>query len=244
MRTTPGLAIGTQTDTVPYDDSTAILSGTWGPDQTAQATVYTVNQDSNLFEEVELRLRTSISAHSITGYEFNFRCTPAGTQYVQIVRWNGPFDNFTLLDSRGGPGLKTGDVVSATAVGSTLSAYINGTLIVQVTDTTFTSGSPGLGFYIQNGTAAQESDYGFIELYRLRWGGSRHDPAICSCKPRRKRNFIFRNRFELERFDGQYRCSWLPCVSQQRANCDHYQSQLCRSDRSSRYSVYLYCLGF
>ncbi|MBS1865618.1 MAG: Ig-like domain-containing protein [Acidobacteria bacterium] len=164
VRTTPGLAIGTQTATVLYDDSTAILSGTWGPDQTTQATVYTVNQSTNLFEEVELRLRTSISAHSIAGYEVNFRCTPVGNQYVQVVRWNGPFNNFTLLDSKAGPGLKTGDIVSATVVGSTISGYINGVLIVQVTDTTFTNGNPGIGFYLQSGTAAQEGDYGFTSF--------------------------------------------------------------------------------
>jgi chitodextrinase len=161
VRTTPGLTFGTQTDTVHYDDSTAILSGTWGPDQTARATVHSVNQNSSIFEEVELRLRTSISAHSITGYEFNFRCTADGTQYVQIVRWNGPLGNFTLLDSRAGPGLHNGDVVTATAAGSTLSASINGNLIVQVTDGTFRSGSPGVGFYIQGGNASQEGDYGF-----------------------------------------------------------------------------------
>jgi chitodextrinase len=161
VRTTPGFTFGTQTDTVNYDDSTAILSGTWGPDQTARATVHSVNQNSSIFEEVELRLRTSISVHSITGYEFNFRCTADGTQYVQIVRWNGPLGNFTLLDSRAGPGLHNGDVVTATAVGSTLSASINGNLIVRVTDSTFKSGSPGVGFYIQGGNASQESDYGF-----------------------------------------------------------------------------------
>jgi len=176
VRTTPGFAFGTQSDTVPYDDSAAVLTGTWGPDQTAQATVYTVNQDSSVFEEVELRLRTSISAHSISGYEINFRCTSADTQYVQIVRWNGPFDNFTLLDSRGGPGLKTGDVVTATAVGDTISAYINGVLIVQVTDTTFTSGSPGMGFYIQNGSASQESDYGFTSFTASDGGAADSSP--------------------------------------------------------------------
>ncbi|PYX51407.1 MAG: ATP-dependent DNA ligase, partial [Acidobacteria bacterium] len=62
VRTTPGLAFGAQTATAINDDSTAVLTGTWGPDQTAQATVFTINQNSTIFEEVELRLRTSISA--------------------------------------------------------------------------------------------------------------------------------------------------------------------------------------
>src|SRR5258706_7876660 len=164
VRTTPGLAFGGQTATVTNDDSTAVLTGTWGPGQTAQATVFTINQGSTIYEEVELRLRTSISAHSMTGYEINFRCTADGTQYAQIVRWNGPFGNFTLLDSQGTPGLRNGDVVTATAIGSTISAYINGVRAVQVIDTTYTNGSPGIGFYIQGGTASQQSDFGFTSF--------------------------------------------------------------------------------
>ena len=164
LRTTPGLVFGTETDTVNYDDSTAILAGAWSANQMAQAQVHTVNQTSSVFEEVELRLRTAISAHSITGYEINFRCTSDGTQYVQIVRWNGPLGDFSLLDARVGPGLHNGDAVKATIVGSTITAYINGTQVVQVTDSTFTSGSPGMGFYIQGGSASQENDYGFTSF--------------------------------------------------------------------------------
>jgi hypothetical protein len=161
VRTTPGLAFGTETDTVKYDDSTAVLMGTWGPDQSAWATVHSINQNSYMFEEVELRLRTTITAHSITGYEINFRCTADGTQYVQIVRWNGPLGSFSSVASATGPGIRDGDVVKATIVGTTITAYINGIQIVQGDDSTFGSGSPGMGFYIEGGSTAQESDYGF-----------------------------------------------------------------------------------
>lgn len=161
VRTTTGLAFGTQTDTVKYDDSTAVLTGTWGPDQSAWATVHTVNQSSTLWEEVELRLRTTITAHSITGYEINFRCTADGTQYVQIVRWNGPLGNFAYVTGAVGPGLHNGDIVKATIVGTTITAYINGTQIVQGTDSTFSNGSPGMGFYIEGGSASQQADFGF-----------------------------------------------------------------------------------
>ena len=73
-RTTPGFAFGTQSGVTGYDDDTALLTGTWGPNQAAQATVRSVNQNPNLYEEVEIRLRSSISAHSITGYEIIFSC--------------------------------------------------------------------------------------------------------------------------------------------------------------------------
>ena len=162
VQTTSGHAFGAGTSTAtPYNDPTAVLTGGWSSNQKAQAVVHTVNQNSSIYEEVELRLRTTISAHSITGYEFNFRATSDGSQYVQIVRWNGPFGNFTFLDSKTGPGLHDGDVVTATAVGSTLTSYINGVQIVQVTDSTYPSGSPGMGFYNQGGTLANNSDFGF-----------------------------------------------------------------------------------
>ncbi len=164
VRTTPGLAFGTETDTIQYDDSTAVLAGSWGPNQTVQATAHTVNQSSGLFEEVELRLHTSISAHSITGYEINYRCTSDGTQYAQIVRWNGPLGSFTYLASTMGPGLHDGDVVKATIIGNTITAYINGVQIIQVTDSTYPNGSPGMGFYIQGRSVSRESDYGFTSF--------------------------------------------------------------------------------
>src|ERR1700675_1494441 len=95
-RTTPGLAFGTVVSGAPpYNDSTAVLAGTWASNQMAQATVYTVNQTHAIYEEVELRLRSTITAHSITGYEFDYRCTADGSQYVVIVRWNGPLHVFT-----------------------------------------------------------------------------------------------------------------------------------------------------
>ena len=55
FRSTPGLAFGKQpgNSSPPYDDSIALLTGTWGPTQTVQATVKTVNQNEGLFEEVE-----------------------------------------------------------------------------------------------------------------------------------------------------------------------------------------------
>ncbi len=162
VQTTPGLAFGTVVSGgPPYNDSTAVLSGTWCSDQTAEATVHIASPNSNIFEEVELRLRTTVTAHSIIGYEFNFRCTSDGSQYVQIVRWNGALNDFTYVNSTTGPGLHDGDVVKATAVGSTLTSYINGVQQVQGTDSTYAGGSPGVGFYDQGGTASDNSTYGF-----------------------------------------------------------------------------------
>jgi hypothetical protein len=82
VRTIPGFAFGTEVGgkrlaPQKYDDSTALLKGTWAPNQTVQGTVHSVNpnRDGKVYEEVELRLRSSISPHNCTGYEVMFRCS-------------------------------------------------------------------------------------------------------------------------------------------------------------------------
>jgi hypothetical protein len=165
VQTVGGVASGTESGSGGYDDSTAILAGTWGPDQTAQATVHSVNQNSTIWEEVEIRLRSKITAHSNTGYEINFRCTHDGSQYIEIVRWNGPLGNFTyIVQLRGGPGIHDGDVVKAAIHGSTITVYINSVQILQGADSIYQSGNPGIGFYIQNGTSIQNRDFGFTSF--------------------------------------------------------------------------------
>jgi hypothetical protein len=59
-----------------------------------------------------------------------------------------------MLGGTTGPGLKSGDVIKATAVGNTLTAYINGVAITSLTDSGYSGGSPGLGFNSENATAA------------------------------------------------------------------------------------------
>lgn len=168
VQTVPGLAFGTVVSGAPpYDDSTAVLAGTWGSNQMAQATVYTVNQTTAIGEEVELRLRTTIKPHRITGYEFLYRATSDGSQYIGIVRWNGPLNDFTGLrdacTSRG-PGLHNGDTIMATAIGNTLTLYINGTKYCQAKDSTYTRGSPGIGFWNWHGTYRDGRNYGLTNF--------------------------------------------------------------------------------
>ena len=165
VQTVPGRAFGTVVSGgPPYNDSTAVLAGTWASNQMAQATVHTVNQNSAIFEEVQLRLRTTVTAHSITGYEFYFQCTADGSRHAQIVRWNGPLNNFTLLDDATGPGLHNGDVIAATVVGDKLTSYVNGVPIIQAKDSTYSTGSPGIGFYNQRGTLADNNDFGLTNF--------------------------------------------------------------------------------
>jgi len=155
----PGLAYGTETGSIAYNDSTALLTGTWGPNQSVQATVYTTVTGNSNFEEVELRVRSSLSDHNCTGYEINFSVNPSNP-YVQIVRWNGALGSFTELNGTGSYGAKNGDVIKATVSGSTITAYINGNQVLTATDSTYPTGSPGMGFYAQ-GAGITDSQYGF-----------------------------------------------------------------------------------
>lgn len=140
-----GLAYGTQSGVGGYDDSYAYLSG-FAPDHQGEAVVHVAPGISQGPHEAELLLRWSDSTFSARGYEclFNF------TGDIQIMRWNGPFGDFTEVGGMAGRRsrrLSTGDVLRARIVGSVISCYINGVLLAQATDRVWTDGQPGIGFF-------------------------------------------------------------------------------------------------
>ena len=148
-----------------YNDPTAILSGTWGANQTVSATVFVINRQVDFYGEVELRIRSSISANSCTGYEIIFSARDDSSAYCEIVRWNGVINDFTYVKKISGPQchIRTGDVVKATISGNTIKAYINNVEILSGTDGTFASGNPGIGFYFTGKTGSIE-DFGFTSF--------------------------------------------------------------------------------
>ncbi len=176
VETTLGLAYGLESGTVDYTDATALITGAWGPDQIVQATVYKGTTYDGDSPEVELRLRSSLSAHVCNGYEITHSAGPGDSGYLIIVRWNGPVGNFSYLTVTCAFGgwngqactdatynVNNGDVVEATISGSTISVYKNGTLEGTAKDTTFTTGSPGMGFNYGSCSPCQgsPSSYGF-----------------------------------------------------------------------------------
>ena len=165
VSTTPGLAIGRQSGSAGYDDATALLVGNWSPDQTVQATVFTEHQTDGFYEEIELRLRSSLSHHINTGYEINFRCLKTSRGYMQIVRWNGLLGDYTYLVEKSGAqyGVANGDVVKATIVGNVITAYINGIEVARVADSTYATGRPGMGFFLSH-PRGTNGDYGFTSF--------------------------------------------------------------------------------
>jgi hypothetical protein len=131
-----------------YDDPTAILAGEWGPDQHGRATVYSVNPTDEYFQEVEIRLRSTMDPKHCRGYEVFWRCLQEEGGYAEIVRWNGPIGDFTSLKRLQGAeyGVKHGDVIEATVIGNVLTGYVNGVEMISVTDDVYTDGAPGIGF--------------------------------------------------------------------------------------------------
>lgn len=164
VRSGSGHVFGTQpgNSANPFDDSVAILGGVWRPDQAAEATVF-ISSTPAANAEVEILLRSTFSAHFDGGYEFNASCVP-GTTYMQIVRLPGfkgtQLGDFVYVAQRSDIGVANGDIIAATVIGSTCTMYKNGVQVLQGTDSTYTSGSPGLGFYLQFQTG-NNANYGF-----------------------------------------------------------------------------------
>jgi hypothetical protein len=170
VQTTPGHAFGTPfvSGGATYQDSIAVLNGTFGPDQKAEGTV--VNNAQGSYVEDELLLRATLPPSPTSGrwYECTFSLD-SDKGYAIIVRLNGGGD-FTILShivrlngdgaftilSQTNPGApKTGDVISATIVGNVITEYINGVQVNQVTDGAISTGNPGIGFSNDTGSDGQ-----------------------------------------------------------------------------------------
>ena len=144
--TTPGFATFSAPNPNDYDDATAVLTGSWGSDQYVRTIVRIPAVDPNFAQEIEIRLRSSISAHTNSGYEV----LGGG----QIVRWNGPLGDFNILRDEGPYGsLRDGDVFEANMIGSVITVFINGVKVNRAVDSVFTAGSPGIGLFTRNPSA-------------------------------------------------------------------------------------------
>jgi hypothetical protein len=147
-----------------YDDPTALLAGAWGKNQHARGTVFSRNQTEAYFQEVEIRLRSTLTPHRCTGYEIFWRCLKTEAAYAEIVRWNGKVGDFTSLRKLSGPqyGVQHGDIVEAIISGNVITGFINGVEVISATDSAFDSGSPGIGFNF--GVGDTNVDHGFTSF--------------------------------------------------------------------------------
>lgn len=161
VETSAGHAYGTQTGTGAYNDSYAYLSG-FPADHAATGVISRLaNMQGNCTREVEILLRWSDEAHKAKGYECNIAYDGS---YAEIVRWNGKLGDFTYLAKSNVPGgVKDGDTVMASVVGNRITVWVNGKQIATATDSTYTTGNPGIGFW-RGGTCGTKGDYGFTSF--------------------------------------------------------------------------------
>lgn len=164
VQTSGGMAYGVSEPTK-FGDPTAILTGAWDADQQAQVTARITHTPTVCCHEIEVRLRTTIRANTITGYEVYCSIVP-GNKYCHIARWSGPNGLYCNIEpSTPNIVLVNGDALKGTVTGSNpavITGFLNGVQIMQVSDTgneggegtdcgagrpVFTSGSPGVGFY-------------------------------------------------------------------------------------------------
>ncbi|MBS1806253.1 MAG: hypothetical protein JST28_23165 [Acidobacteria bacterium] len=173
VQTNPGIAYGVDEPTE-YGDPTAILTGVWQPDQTVSAAVR-INRlpTGTCCHEVELRLRTTIFLHRITGYEAYCSVMPT-YPYCHIARWNGPNGSYWNIEAKTPKTyVSNGDVLKATVTGMNpvvITLFKNGEQIAKASDTgaagggfgafgPWVSGSPGIGFYDEHDN--NWKDFGF-----------------------------------------------------------------------------------
>jgi hypothetical protein len=160
-----GKAFGTQIGNE-WKDSIAALTGSWGPDQGVQAKISAQSGRYSPWVEVEIHLRQTITAGNATGYEFY--CSLAPSQpYFTIVVWppnsgpDHPGGSYTQIANRTDIGCADGDVLGATAVGSTLTFYRNGVPVLTASDSAYLSGgAPGIGFFVNQNTGISTT-FGF-----------------------------------------------------------------------------------
>jgi hypothetical protein len=148
-RTSGGLAFGTQTGSGGYNDSISLLGG-FSPNHRISGVIRLAGtrSSSTSTHEVELILRGNYTAHNQRLYECNLGYSGSAGFYSQIVRLDGPIGSFTVIGSgQPTPTVKEGDVFMAEINGNTIKSYLNGVPLQTATDSTISSGQPGIGFF-------------------------------------------------------------------------------------------------
>jgi hypothetical protein len=170
-----------------YQDATSTVSqGSWGPDQDVTVTIVNnVAPNTTHVEESEIRLRTTIAKNFLTGYEIFWSQQPSNL-YLAIATWNGVLNDFTILNTPAVRVLpKTGDLFRAKIVGKIITVYFNGATVL-TWDTggdahQFSSGSPGIGFYIAG--VDDQANFGFSHFTATDGGTPTPTPSSTPLAP-------------------------------------------------------------
>lgn len=161
VETANGNAFGTQVGDGTFTDSYAYLAGFPANHRASGVIHRDANVDASCTHEVEILLRWSDAAHDAHGYECNLAFDGS---YTEIVRWNGKLGSFDYLSHKGSVGaVHDGDTFGASVVGNSIVVTLNGVEINRATDSTFTTGNPGMAFW-RGGKCGTKGDYGFTQF--------------------------------------------------------------------------------
>ena len=92
------------------------------------------------------------------------------TGYLAIVRWNGPLADYTALYDPGDPGIGPavdGDVLRAEISGNVIRVFKNGALVATVTDSTWSNGQPGIGFWPVDSSSIEKYGWKTVDAGNL-----------------------------------------------------------------------------
>jgi hypothetical protein len=167
MQSGSGNAYGTGASPGAETDPIACLTG-YNANHYIEATIFRAGGYSPAINhEIELHTRCTISANSITSYEFLMNT--AGN--YQVVRWDGAIGvldfTITVTEQNGGPtGLMcvNGDVVRIEVTGSNFTMKLNGTTLATWTDSTYSTGGPGIASFWRPDVSIVPSSLGFSRV--------------------------------------------------------------------------------
>jgi hypothetical protein len=166
-----GVAYGTQVGGA-YDDSIAMLAGTWSPDCEIITTIF-VGTTSGI-QEVEHIHRCDATGRY---YEVNFAHDGSYADFIRAEGGGIDLSDYTyiipsLTYSIPGGGISNGNRLRTRMDGSLLQAWIDRgagwVFIGEASDTAITSGKPGIGAFKTAGSGAMDqfcfTDFSVVEL--------------------------------------------------------------------------------
>ncbi len=160
-----GLVFSTESGKGEYRDATAILAGAMEPKPVGRS-----NRPFGKPKQQDLRRsRTAPSQFRIPGQDHWLRgqfSLYLGRHTVRADRSAGTArsESFPTLPAPQVPASVMVTLSKQQLSATKIAAFINGALVVQGTDSSFSSGNPGLGFYNEGGTSANNSDFGFTSF--------------------------------------------------------------------------------
>jgi hypothetical protein len=167
---TPGIEYASGTSPGQATDNLVILKGRFSP--TKHFVEFVIKKQAGYTplntHEIEGLVGFDITGHNARGYEWDF----GFGQNVQVIRWNGAIDDYTVLGDPNGNlangkgwtdtptgtgipgGLNDGDRVritfDSTSGSPVMTCHVNGVLVYTVSDTSankWTNGAPGNGYF-------------------------------------------------------------------------------------------------